>query len=133
MAQEMKLSKGDIQDMASLFISESGPDADCSSIDRGELALQLRDGGDDISDDDVEAVAVEIEGRSELKYEVRYTVDELGGRYPDSMLALKTNDLDEAIMEACARTLKGHCGFVRMTVDGAIRADDGTWIMQNES
>jgi len=58
----MALSKDDIRELAQGFISES--DGDCSSIDRAELALQLRAAGDDISDDDVEAVAVEIEGLS---------------------------------------------------------------------
>ena len=58
----MALSRDGIRELAQGFISES--DGDCSSIDRAELALQLRAAGDDISDDDVEAVAIEIEGLS---------------------------------------------------------------------
>ena len=55
----MALSRDDIRELAQGFISES--DGDCSSIDRDELALQLRAAGYNISDDDVEAVAAEIE------------------------------------------------------------------------
>ncbi len=64
-------------------------------------------------------------------YQVRYTVDELGSRRTDGGSWLKESFDNLGVAKDVAEYLteQGRCGFVKRATDGAVLADDGSWLV----